>query len=145
MADGTLRMAHLWPQRSAGFLASRNCSISRDRWTQSSSRPSSFSSRAGLNSRADNVEVWGDDARRVDPSGDESIPAGSQDVSLNLPTYFSPPLSSLDPRLAVQYVKRPCGALESGSTKEPRTERGNQQQGVNLGSTTDPRAMITFD
>ena len=92
-----------------------------------------------LNSQADNVEVWEDDARRVDPSGDESFPAGSQDVSLNLPTYFSPPPSRLDPRLAAQYVKRPCGALESGSTKEPRTERGNQQQGVYPGSTKDPR------
>ena len=39
-----------------------------------------------LTSQDDNVEVWEDDARPAEPSGDESIPAESQDVPINLPT-----------------------------------------------------------
>ena len=48
-----------------------------------------------------NGEVWEDDAHRADPSDDKGIPAESQDAPLNLPTHFSLPLRSLDPRLTV--------------------------------------------
>ena len=36
-----------------------------------------------LASPDDHVEVWGDDVRPAEPSGDESVPAESQDVPLN--------------------------------------------------------------
>ena len=64
----------------------------------------------------------------VEPSGDESIPPESLDAPLHLPTYFSPPLSGLNPRLAAQSMKRPRETLESGSTKGPRAERMNPRQ-----------------
>ena len=47
-----------------------------------------------LASQGGNVEVWEDDVHPVDPSGDESIPAESQDEPLNVLTYFSLPPSS---------------------------------------------------
>ena len=55
-----------------------------------------------ITSKDDNAEVWEDDVRPVEPSDDASIPAESQDAPLNLPTYYSLPLSSLDPRLTAQ-------------------------------------------
>ena len=85
-----------------------------------------------LNSQDDAVEVLENDVHHVDPSDDEGIPPESQDVPLNLPTYFSLPLSSLDPSITVRSVKRPCDTVESGFTKEPRTERGSPQQDVNI-------------
>ena len=57
-----------------------------------------------LNSQDDIAEVREDDVHQVDPSDDESIPANSQEVILNLPAYFSLSLSSLDPHLTVQSV-----------------------------------------
>ena len=92
-----------------------------------------------LNSQDGTVEVWEDDAHHVDPPDDENIPADSQEAPRNLPPYFALPLLSLDPRLPVQYVKRLGDTLESGSRKEPRTERGKLQQDMNLGSTKDPQ------
>ena len=72
----------------------------------------------------DTVDVWGDEVHHVEPSGDQSPPAERSDEPLNLPEYFPLPLPSLDPRLTVQSLKRQGGTLESGRTKEPRTERG---------------------
>ena len=92
-----------------------------------------------LNPKGDAAEVLGDDVHQVDPSDDEGIPAASQEVPLNLPTYFSLPLSSLDPRLTAQCAIRPGDSLEWGSTKEPQKARGKLQQDVNMGSTMDPR------
>ena len=94
--------------------------------------------------QGDEVEVWDDDVwgggvHQVDPSDDESIPVESQEAPLSLPTYFSRPLSSLDPRVTIQCEKRPRHTLESGPAKKPRTGRGNLRQDVNLGSTMDPR------
>ena len=80
-----------------------------------------------LTSQDANVEVWEDDVLPVEPSGDESLPAESRNVPLNLPTY-SLPLSSLDHRLTAQWAKRPGGTLESGSTEEPKAERVDPQQ-----------------
>ena len=91
-----------------------------------------------LASQGDNVGVWEDDVHPVDPSDDESIPAESQEGPLNLPTYFPLPLSSLDPRLTAQSVKRPGETMESGSTKEPRTDRVNPQQDESTDPKKDP-------
>ena len=92
-----------------------------------------------LNSQGDVVEVWAHEVHQVDPSDGEGIPADSQRAALKLPAYIPLTPSSLDPRLAVQYVKRPRYTLESGSTK-PRTDRGKQQQDMNMESTMEPRA-----
>ena len=77
----------------------------------------------------------------MEPPDDESIPAESQDVPLNLPTSFSLSLSRLDPCLTAQSVKRSGETLESGSTKEPRTERANRQQGEGADPKKDPSAV----
>ena len=55
-----------------------------------------------LFSQDDNVEIWEDDVLPVGPSDEESIPPENPDAPLRLPTYFSLPLSSLDPRLTAQ-------------------------------------------
>ena len=91
-----------------------------------------------LTSQDDNVEVWEDYVHTAEPSDHESIPAASQATPLNLPTYFSLPLSSLDPRLTAQSAKRPGETLESGSTKEPSAERVKPQQDEGAGPKTDP-------
>ena len=75
----------------------------------------------------DAVDVWEDGAHYVEPSDDARLPAEGLEDTLNLPEYFSLPLPSLDPCLTVLSVKRPGDTFESGSTKEPRTERGNMQ------------------
>ena len=85
-----------------------------------------------FNLHDDTVDVWENGARHVAPSDDESLPAESLEETLNLPEHFSPPLSSLDPHLTAQCVKRPEDTLESGSAKEPRTGRGTLQE-VNMG------------
>ena len=86
----------------------------------------------------DNLVVREDDVQHVEPSEDGGNPAERQDVPLDLSTYFSLPLSSLNPFLTVQSAKRPGGALESGSAKGPRTERAQPQQHVHPGSTKGP-------
>ena len=77
------------------------------------------------------MDVWEDEVRQVASLDDESIPAESQEEAPNLPTCLPLPLSSLDPRLAVQSVTCPGSALESRSTKEPRAGRGEKPD-VNL-------------
>ena len=59
-----------------------------------------------LASQVDIVDVWEYDVHYVEPSDDESLPTERTDTPLNLPEYFSLPLSSLDPRLTTQSLER---------------------------------------
>ena len=84
------------------------------------------------------MDIWEAAALPVEPSGDESIPPENAEAPLHLRPLFSPPLSSLDPRLTAQSMKRPGVTLESGSTKEPRADRVNPQQDEGTGPQPDP-------
>ena len=47
----------------------------------------------------------------------------------------------MDPRLTAQSVRRPEETLESGSAKEPRTERVNPQQDEGADPKKDPSTV----
>ena len=84
------------------------------------------------------MDIWEDDMLPVEPTGDESIPPENAEAPLHLPSYLSLSLSSLDPRLTAQSMKRPGDTLESGSTKGPRTGRVNPQQDEGTDPQPDP-------
>ena len=55
-------------------------------------------------------------------------------VHLDLPEHFSLPLTSLDPPLTAQSVKRPGDPLDVGSTKEARTEKDPEESDSDAGA-----------
>ena len=54
-----------------------------------------------VNSQGETVDIWEDEVRPAGPSDDDSMPAGRQEVTLNLPEFCSRPLPAWT--LALQF------------------------------------------
>ena len=104
-------------------LAQRNPSRSRRRYLRA--RPSHLV--AGN-------DLWKDGRHRVEIPEDEVIPVARPGAFLDLPDHFSPPLTSMDPRLTVQSVKRPGDPLDTRCNKEKRAEKDTDASDLDMGA-----------